>query len=112
MLVAEMNSPQTLRRGKLLFSTIAIDHPARASSNAAVDPAGPAPMTIASYRMLRALVDPTGGEAMREKPRRILLKLPPAQLRPKRGKLAAGEAGLDAQNRVVASDIVAPNRPQ
>src|SRR5438046_4393887 len=100
MLVADMNSPQTLRLGKLLCSTIAIDQPARASSSAAVDPAGPAPMTITSYRMLRALADAAGYEAMREKSRRMLMKLPLARLRPKRGKLAAVEASLDAQDRI------------
>jgi hypothetical protein len=45
---AEMNSPHTLRRGKGAFSTIATTSPARASSSAAADPAGPAPATIAS----------------------------------------------------------------
>src|SRR5689334_22204023 len=112
MLVADMNSPQTLRRGKLLFSTIAIDHPARASSSAAVDPAGPAPRMIASYRMLRAPADAAGYEAMREKSRRMLMKLSLAWLRPQRGKLAAAEARLDAQDRVVSGDVVAPDRPQ
>src|SRR3954447_12911734 len=101
MLVADMNSPQTLRRGNSLFSTIAIDHPARARSSAAVEPAGPAPITMASYRMLRALAAAAGHETMGEKPRRVLMKLPRPRFGPKRGKLAAVEAGLNAQDRVV-----------
>jgi len=46
--------------------------------------------------MLRALVDAAGYEAMCKKSRRVLMKLPLAWLRPKRGKLAAAEASLDA----------------
>src|SRR5690242_11222857 len=44
-----MNSPQTLRRGKALFSTRATFHPASDRSLAAVDPAGPAPITRTSW---------------------------------------------------------------
>jgi hypothetical protein len=38
MVVAEMNSPQTLRRGNSAFSTSATRQPACASSRAAADP--------------------------------------------------------------------------
>ena len=48
-LLAEMYSPHTLRRGNELFSTIATAHPRRASDSAADVPAGPPPMTIASW---------------------------------------------------------------
>jgi hypothetical protein len=48
MLVAEMNSPHTLRRGNSAFSTIATARPCLASANAAQEPAGPAPMMTAS----------------------------------------------------------------
>src|SRR5438132_11909103 len=47
-LVAERNSPHTLRRGNGTRSTSATDQPARASSSAVVDPAGPPPITTAS----------------------------------------------------------------
>src|SRR4051794_12828099 len=112
MLVAEMNSPQTLRRGKLLFSTIATDHPARASKSAAVDPDGPAPMTIASYRMLPIVVNAPRYETVRKEPRRVLMKLPQVWLRPKCRQLAAVEARLDAPDCIVAGDVVASDRPQ
>ena len=46
--VAETNSPHTLRLGNAARSTIATRLPSLARKNAAVDPAGPAPRTIAS----------------------------------------------------------------
>ena len=49
-LLAAMQSPHTLRRGKPCFSTSATDQPARASKIAAVDPAGPAPTMTTSKR--------------------------------------------------------------
>src|SRR5262245_23477650 len=52
-LVDEMNSPQTLRRGKTDFSISATCHPDRASSSAVDDPAGPAPITAASNMAAR-----------------------------------------------------------
>src|SRR5262249_20135690 len=46
--VAEIYSPQTFRRGNSLRSRTHTDQPARASSRAAVEPAGPPPITRAS----------------------------------------------------------------
>jgi hypothetical protein len=48
MLVAEITSPHTLRRGKFAFSISATDQPLRANRLAATDPAGPPPMIKAS----------------------------------------------------------------
>jgi hypothetical protein len=76
MLVAETNSPQTLRRGKGTFSTMATDQPALASINAAVVPAGPAPMMSASYftgSPLLSRLNVARYEAMGERPRRALM---------------------------------------
>src|SRR5689334_17219233 len=47
--VAEMNSPHTLALGNSLFSTSATRQPSAANSRAAVAPAGPEPITTASY---------------------------------------------------------------
>src|SRR5438874_1359909 len=51
--VAEMNSPHTLSLGNSVFSTRATRQPASASSRAAAEPPGPAPITTASYSMAR-----------------------------------------------------------
>ena len=51
MFTADMNSPQTLRRGNSLRSTMATDLPWSARARATDEPAGPAPMMMASYLM-------------------------------------------------------------
>src|SRR6188474_2055579 len=90
-------SPHTLRRGKALFSSTATERPARASSSAAVAPAGPPPMISASSIAPRH-------EQVAEGPGRPLEELPPR--RPGCGELAVAEPRAYADHRVVARDIV------
>src|SRR6185503_21239442 len=77
--VAEMNSPQTLRRGNVAFSTSATCQPATAINRAAAEPAGPAPITTASWSM-------AGDEQMGEGKDAAHFDLPACTLRPERGQ--------------------------
>src|SRR4051812_13278213 len=95
-LVAEMNSPHTLRRGKGVFSTNATDQPRCASNLAAVDPAGPAPITIASCVMARFCVLAPRKEAMREGKSRAFLQTPTGRVRPQLGEFVPAKAGAHA----------------
>src|SRR6185503_14364845 len=93
----------TLRRGKRIFSCTTTEWPARASSSAAVAPAGPPPAISTSTFTRR--------EEMREGPGHAFLELPVAR-RPDGGELLAGEARAHADHRVVARDLVCPEHPQ
>src|SRR5262245_5473987 len=113
-LVAETNSPHTLRRGNRFFSTTAIRHPALASRIAALAPAGPPPTTSASYArslftLARiSLVAAAGRQkAMREKPGRVFVDVPEAILRPHRRELCIAESRVQAQYRIVARHGIA-----
>src|SRR5688572_77637 len=100
---AEMNSPHTLRRGKLVFSTIATDQPARASRSAAVEPAGPAPMTIASNMRDEEVAEEAGA---------ALLEVPAAVHGPERRELAPRESRAHREDGVVARHVVAADQPE
>src|SRR5688572_16335251 len=93
-LVAEMNSPQSLRRGNSDRSTSAISHPACAKSRAAADPAGPAPTTIASNIATRL-------ENMAERKGRTLVQGPAPVLWPMLGQVLRRKTGLHAYHGVV-----------
>src|SRR5262245_10674345 len=58
-----MYSPQTLRRGNSLRSSNKTDQPARANSNPAVAPAGPPPITTASYVFVKVVAVLLSGRA-------------------------------------------------
>src|SRR5215207_3612286 len=110
---AEMNSPQTFLRGNCAFSIIATFQPARAKRNAAVAPAGPAPMMRASRSMTnrsaaigclprrsRGVGEPLGRETMAERPSLLLVNEPIAA-RPKRRYFLAFESGAHADDRIM-----------
>src|SRR5690349_11565815 len=99
---AAMNSPQTLRRGKVLFSATRTSRPARASSVAAVAPAGPPPMMRMSARTL-------GDKQMAERRRAAFIELP--WRLPQLRKLPAGEPCAHADDGVVSRDVVRADEP-
>src|SRR6185437_13992188 len=99
--VAEMNSPQTLRRGNSAFSTNATCQPASASSRAAAEPAGPAPITTASWSMM-----PLRHEQMGEREDTALVDLPIRAFRPERRQVPPRKSRANAGQRVMAADIV------
>src|SRR5207253_2006303 len=97
MEVAEMNSPQTLRRGNSAFSTSATRQPSCANSRAAAAPAGPAPITTASSRMTRR-------EEMGEGKDAALFDQPTGW--PQCRQFAAVEARAHAGDRVMAGHVI------
>src|SRR6185437_2135049 len=99
MEVAEMNSPQTLRRGNVAFSTSATCQPATAINRAAAEPAGPAPITTTSWSM-------AGDEQVGEGKDAALLDFPCRALRPERRQLPPRKSRAHAGERVMAADIV------
>src|SRR5688572_10557239 len=105
-----MNSPHTLRRGKRAFSTTATDQPARASRRAAVEPAGPAPMTIASNN--RGQTTFFGDEKMAEQAGPALLQLPVRVRGPQRRQLPPGEPRPHREHGIVTRDVVAAEQAQ
>src|SRR5579883_193844 len=100
MEVAEMNSPQTLALGNCAFSTSATRQPARASSRAAAEPAGPAPITAASY--MAAL----GDEEMGERKDAALGDGPARPAGPEAGQFLVLEARAHAAHGIVAGDMI------
>src|SRR6185295_7261003 len=95
--------PHTLRRGKRIFSCTTTEWPARASSSAAVAPAGPPPaMNTSTF---------TRREEMRERPGHPFLELP-VPGGPGGGKLLPGESGAHAHHRVVARNVVRAQHPE
>src|SRR3954470_18170937 len=97
--VAEMNSPQTLRRGNSAFSTSATCQPASASSRAAAEPAGPAPITTASWSM-------AGDELMGKRKDAAFVGFPFRALGPERRQVLSRKSGAHAGKRIVAADVV------
>src|SRR5258706_12108390 len=100
MVVAEINSPQTLRRGNRLFSTSATLQPAWASSRAADEPAGPAPMMSASQRMSQ--------KHLAEGKNPALLADPGAILGPQHRQFQVAESSPNTRHRIMAGDVIAP----
>ena len=100
---AEMNSPQTFLRGNCVFSMIATRQPARARRNAAVAPAGPAPMimtsrSITGATLARGVGEPLGRKAVAERSGGLLMQIPAAGW-PQSGPPRSLRIGADVRGR-------------
>src|SRR5439155_5026791 len=113
-LVGERYSPQTLRRGKFAFSTTATSQPARASVSAAIAPAGPPPISSASYGSVMSVLPwcHSRDETMAEQPDCLFAEEPAPVFRPQRGQLLSVESRAHTGDRVVPGDLVAAEKPQ
>src|SRR3954471_7196777 len=101
--VAEMNSPQTLRRGNSAFSTSATPQPACARRRAAAAPPGPAPMTRTSCSMARR-------QEMGERKDAALVQRPAAAPGPKGRQVPPMKSRAHAGQGVVAGDVIGAQR--